>query len=249
MEQTFRLDHLMRVMTRQHILVIEDEAEIAGYLRRGLTMEGYQVVTAYTGLEGLAAAREQTPDLVLLDVMLPELDGFAVAERLRAALDVPIIMLTARGEIADRVAGLEHGADDYLVKPFAFEELLARVRAHLRRRQPGVAASLLRAGPLSMNLASHEVFQDARRLELTAKEFELLECFMRHPNQVLTRDQIYDRVWGYDFGGESNVLEVFVRSLRQKLEAAGEARLLHTIRNVGYVLREQPPSAPDNGSR
>jgi DNA-binding response OmpR family regulator len=233
----------------QRILVIEDEAEIAGYLRRGLTMEGYHVTVAGDGQAGLAAARDQPPDLVILDVMLPKLDGFQVAERLRAALDAPIIMLTARGEVADRVAGLEHGADDYLVKPFAFEELLARIKAALRRQQRTSAPEVLHVGPLHMNLAAHEVRYDQRLLTLTAKEFELLELFMRHPNQVLSRDQIYDRVWGYDFGGESNIIEVYIRYLRHKLEADGEPRLLDTVRNVGYILRERPGETPSGGER
>ena len=222
----------------QRILIIEDEAEIAGYLRRGLTMEGYQVEVAADGITGVAVARERPPDLVILDIMLPGLDGLQVAERLRPALDVPIIMLTAKDAVADRVAGLESGADDYLVKPFAFEELLARIRALLRRQKRATEPDLLRVGPLSMNLKAHEVHRGERVLALTAKEFELLEMFMQHPNQVLTRDQIYDHVWNYDFGGDSNIIEVYVRYLRQKLEAAGEPRLLHTVRNVGYILRE-----------
>lgn len=223
----------------QRILIIEDEPEIAGYLRRGLTMEGYQVEVADDGIAGVGAARERPPDLVILDVMLPGLDGLQVADRLRAALAVPIIMLTAKDDVADRVAGLEAGADDYLVKPFAFEELLARVRALLRRQQRSAAPDLLRTGPLCMNVKAHEVRLGGRVLALTAKEFELLELFMQHPNQVLSRNQIYDRVWGYDFGGDSNIIEVYVRYLRQKLEAAGEPRLLHTVRNVGYILRDE----------
>jgi two-component system, OmpR family, response regulator MprA len=222
----------------ERILVVEDEAEIAGYLRRGLIMEGYQVVEAHDGPAGLAAAREQPPDLVILDVMLPKLDGYAVAERLRSALDIPIIMLTAKGDIADRVEGLERGADDYLVKPFAFEELLARIKALLRRQRRASAPEMLQVGQIHMNLQAHEVHSGSRLVELTAKEFELLDLFMRHPNQVLNRDQIYDRVWGYDFGGESNIIEVYVRYLRHKLEAGGEPRVLDTVRNVGYILRD-----------
>ncbi len=224
----------------QRILVIEDEAEIAGYLRRGLTLEGFQVAVAADGPTGLAAAREQPPDLVILDVMLPRMDGFEVAERLRAALDAPIIMLTARDAVEDRVAGLEHGADDYLVKPFAFEELLARIRAQLRRQQRIDSPETLRVGSLIMNLAAHEVHYGDRPVALTAKEFDLLELFMRQPNRVLTREQIYDRVWGYDFGGESNIIEVYVRYLRNKLTAAGAPRMLETVRNVGYILRDPP---------
>lgn len=226
------------------ILVIEDETEIAGYLRRGLTLEGFQVTVAADGPAGLAAAREQAPDLVILDVMLPGMDGFEVARRLRQALDAPIVMLTARDAVADRVTGLEQGADDYLIKPFAFEELLARIRAHLRRQQRAGSAELLRVGALSMNLAAHEVRYGDRLVPLTAKEFDLLELFMRSPNHVLTREQIYDRVWGYDFGGESNIIEVYIRYLRNKLAAAGAPRLLETIRNVGYILRD-PPTPSD----
>ena len=223
-----------------HILIVEDESEIAGYLRRGLAFEGYSVTIASNGTDALAAAREQPPDLVVLDVMLPGLDGMEVARRLRAGSDVPIIMLTARDAVPDRVAGLEAGADDYLIKPFAFEELLARIRVQLRRRQRDEQPSLLRYGPLTMDTAAHETYINERRVDLTAKEYELLELFMRHPQQVLTREVIYDRVWGYDFGGESNIIEVYVRYLRQKLEASGEPRLIHTVRGVGYILRKDP---------
>ncbi|MBO9326700.1 MAG: response regulator transcription factor [Roseiflexus sp.] len=221
------------------ILIVEDEAEIAGYLRRGLTFEGYTVEIASDGRQALDIAREQPPDLVVLDLMLPGIDGLEVARRLRAASDVPIIMLTARDAIPDRVAGLEAGADDYLIKPFAFEELLARIRVQLRRRQREDATTVLRYGPLTMDLAAHQVTIGNRRVDLTAKEYDLLELFMRHPQQVLTRDVIYDRVWGYNFGGESNIIEVYVRYLRQKLEAHGEPRLIHTVRGVGYILREE----------
>jgi DNA-binding response OmpR family regulator len=220
------------------ILIVEDEAEIAGYLRRGLTFEGYTVEIASDGRQALDIAREQPPDLVVLDLMLPGIDGLEVARRLRAASDVPIIMLTARDAIPDRVAGLEAGADDYLIKPFAFEELLARIRVQLRRRQREDAATVLRYGPLTMDLAAHEVTIGDRRVDLTAKEYDLLELFMRHPQQVLTRDVIYDRVWGYNFGGESNIIEVYVRYLRSKLEAGGKPRLIQTVRGVGYALRE-----------
>ncbi|MDW8213715.1 MAG: response regulator transcription factor [Roseiflexaceae bacterium] len=221
------------------ILIVEDEAEIAGYLRRGLTFEGYNVEIAADGRQALDIARERPPDLVVLDLMLPGIDGLEVARRIRAASDVPIIMLTARDAVPDRVAGLEAGADDYLIKPFAFEELLARIRVQLRRRQREDATTVLRYGPLTMDLAAHEVTIGDRRVDLTAKEYDLLELFMRHPQQVLTRDVIYDRVWGYNFGGESNIIEVYVRYLRQKLEARGEPRLIHTVRGVGYILREE----------
>ncbi len=226
-----------------HILIVEDETEIAGYLRRGLVFEGFSVEIAANGVAALAAARERPPDLVVLDIMLPGVDGLEVARRLRTASDVPIIMLTARDAVPDRVAGLEAGADDYLVKPFAFEELLARIRVQLRRRQRDEQSTVLRYGSLTMDTAAHETHIGQRRVELTAKEYELLELFMHHPQQVLTREVIYDRVWGYDFGGESNIIEVYVRYLRQKLEAAGEPRLIHTVRGVGYILREDSAAA------
>ncbi|NWF78832.1 MAG: response regulator transcription factor [Chloroflexi bacterium] len=220
------------------ILIIEDEPEIANYLRRGLVLEGFQVTVAADGPTGLAAARETSHDLVILDLMLPGIDGLEVARRLRAASDIPIIILTARDAVADRVRGLENGADDYLVKPFAFEELLARIRVQLRRRQASAGSEVLRFGNLALDTAARELRVGERRVELTAKEYDLLELFMRHPNQVLTREVIYDRVWGYDFGGESNIIEVYVRYLRQKLEAGGEPRVIHTVRGAGYILRE-----------
>ena len=231
-------------MSQQRILVVEDEAEIAGYLRRGLSFEGYAVETAADGQAALIAARERPPDVMVLDVMLPKIDGFEVAKRIRTASDVPIIMLTARDAVPDRVQGLEVGADDYLVKPFAFEELLARVKAQLRRVHGRNTGNVLRYGSLQMDVSAHETTIGSRRVELTAKEYELLELFIRHPQQVLTRDIIYDRVWGYDFGGESNIIEVYVRYLRQKLEASGEARLIHTVRGVGYILREDQEHEP-----
>jgi two-component system response regulator MprA len=221
------------------ILIVEDEAEIADYLRRGLIFEGFTVEVAGDGHGALAAARERPPELVILDLMLPGLDGLEVARRLRAVGSVPIIMLTARESVADRVAGLESGADDYVLKPFAFEELLARIRVQLRRREAQETAEVLHFGPLTLNVAAHEARVDERRIEFTAREFDLLELFMRHPRQVLTREVLYDRIWGYDFGGESNVLEVYIRALRQKLEAGGTPRLLHTVRGVGYILREE----------
>ncbi len=226
-------------MTTQRILIIEDEPEIANYLRRGLVLEGFHVTVAADGPAGLAAAREMPHDLVILDLMLPGIDGLEVARRLRAASDVPIIILTARDAVADRVRGLENGADDYLVKPFAFEELLARIRVQLRRRQASSGSEVLHFGNLTLDTAARELRVGERRVELTAKEYDLLELFMRHPNQVLTREVIYDRVWGYDFGGESNIIEVYVRYLRQKLEAHGEPRVIHTVRGAGYILREE----------
>jgi len=222
---------------RERILIIEDEEKILQFLQRGLTYEGYRVETAVDGPAGLARARSEAPDLVILDWMLPGLDGLEVCRRLRAGGPTPILMLTARESVSDRVQGLDAGADDYLVKPFEFEELLARVRALLRRARPE-AADLLTFADLRLDTGTHQAFRGERPIELTAKEYELLELFLRHPRQVLTREVIFDRVWGYDFGGESNIIEVYVRYLRQKTEAGGEPRLLHTVRGVGYVLRE-----------
>jgi len=221
------------------VLVIEDEARIADFLRRGLTFEGYKVLIAPDGPAGLALAREQPPDVVILDWMLPGMDGLEVCRRLRAAEPAPILMLTAKDSVADRVTGLDAGADDYLVKPFAFEELLARLRALLRRGKPAEATETVKFADLTLDAAAREAKRGERRLILTAKEFDLLELFIRHPRQVLTREMIYDRIWGYDFGGESNIIEVYVRYLRQKTEAGGEPRLLQTVRGVGYVLREE----------
>jgi two-component system response regulator MprA len=222
----------------EHILVIEDETRIADLLRRGLTYEGFRVSVAGDGPAGLATARDDPPDLVILDWMLPGLDGLEVCKRLRAAGPVPIIMLTAKESVPDRVTGLNAGADDYMVKPFAFDELLARIRAQLRRNRPQ-ATEMLHFADLTMNTATREVMRGHRKLELTTKEYDLLELFLRHPRQVLTRDVIFDRIWSYDFGGESNIIEVYVRYLRQKTEANGEPRLIQTIRGVGYALREE----------
>lgn len=226
---------------RKRILIIEDEDRILQFLDRGLKYEGYLVDTAQDGSDGLALAHEHDPDLVIIDWMLPEkepgLDGLEVCRRLRDISDIPIIMLTAKDSIEDRVVGLDAGADDYLVKPFALNELLARVRALLRRVKPA-GPEVLVFEDLRLDTGTHQVFRGETPIELTAKEYELLELFLRNPRQVLTRDVIYDRVWGYDFGGESNIIEVYVRYLRQKMEAGGLHRLLHTVRGVGYVLRE-----------
>ena len=229
-------------MAGEHILVVEDENKIADLIRRGLIYEGYQAQIAPDGLLALNQARDTPPDLVILDIMLPGLDGLEVCRRLRAASDVPILMLTARDAVRDRVAGLDAGADDYLVKPFDFDELLARVRALLRRRSGkslDEQDEVLRFADLVLLPSARQATRGERALDLTAKEYDLLELFMRHPRQVLTRDVIYDQLWGYDFGGESNIIEVYVRYLRAKLEAEGEARLIQTIRGVGYVLREE----------
>lgn len=225
-------------MSAERILVVEDEERIADFIERGLLFEGYRVDVAHDGHTGLTLARDTPPDLAIVDWMLPGMDGLQVCERLRAATSIPIIMLTAKGEVADRVAGLDAGADDYIVKPFAFEELLARVRAQFRRATPNSRPEVLSFSDLSLDTGTHRAQRGGRIIDLTAKEYELMELFMRHPRQVLTRDLIFDRVWGYDFGGESNIIEVYVRYLRQKTEEQGEPRLLHTVRGFGYVLRE-----------
>jgi two-component system response regulator MprA len=222
----------------ERVLIIEDDTNISSFLRRGLLYEGYQVEVASDGETGLVAARDRPPDVVILDLMLPGIDGMEVCRRLRVASDVPILILTAKDAVPDRVAGLNAGADDYLVKPFAFDELLARLRAILRRRQPPAVQEVLHFADLVMNTATREVRRGQRPIELTAKEFDVLELFMRHPRQVLTRDILYERIWGYDYSGESNIIEVYIRYLRTKLEEGGEPRLLHTVRGVGYVLRE-----------
>jgi two-component system response regulator MprA len=223
----------------EHILIIEDDERIASMLRRGLIFEGYEADTAHSGIAGLDKARDRMPDLVILDWMLPEMQGIEVCRRLRAAGDLPILMLTAKEAIGDRVAGLDAGADDYMVKPFAFEELLARVRALLRRRRPGIdGPEVLSFEDLELDTGTRQARRGKRIIDLTAKEYDLLHMFLRHPRQVLTRDQIFDDVWGYDFGGESNIIEVYVRYLRTKLELEEESRLIHTVRGVGYALRE-----------
>lgn len=222
----------------ERVLIIEDDPQITSFLRRGLLYEGYQVEASADGETGLIAARDRPPDVVILDIMLPGISGLEVCRRMRSASDVPILILTAKDAVPDRVAGLDAGADDYLVKPFAFDELLARLRAILRRRQPVAQQEVLSLGNLTMNLATREVYRGQRRIDLTAKEFDVLELFLRNPRQVLTRDLLYERIWGYDFSGESNIIEVYIRYLRTKLEAGGEPRLLHTVRGVGYVLRE-----------
>ncbi len=225
-----------------HILVVEDERSIASFLRRGLSYEGYRVTVADSGRQALESARDDAPNLVILDVMLPDgLDGIEVCRRLRSAGDeFPILMLTARDEVADRVAGLDAGADDYLVKPFAFEELLARVRALLRRqdrRDETSEETVYHFADLTLDTSSRFAYRDERRIDLTTREYELLLLFIRHPNQVLTRDLIMERIWGYDFPGESNVLEVYISNLRRQLEAGDEPRLLQTVRGAGYALR------------
>ncbi|MFK0257390.1 response regulator transcription factor [Streptomyces sp. NPDC090445] len=230
----------------QRILVVDDEPAVREALRRSLAFEGYAAQTAVDGLDALDRAGSYAPDLIVLDIQMPRMDGLTAARRLRAAGNTtPILMLTARDTIGDRVTGLDAGADDYLVKPFELDELFARVRALLRRSAyavpvPGPAPEPdhhLAFGDLRMDLATREVTRAARPVELTRTEFTLLEMFLAHPRQVLTREQILKTVWGFDFEPSSNSLDVYVMYLRRKTEAGGETRLVHTVRGVGYVLR------------
>jgi DNA-binding response OmpR family regulator len=223
----------------QRILVIDDDPAITSVLKRGLAYEGFVADTASAGAEGIACLRERPADLVILDIMMPDLDGFEVLRRLRLAdPHLPVLFLTAKDASSDQVQGLEAGADDYVVKPFAFEVLLARVHALLRRRQAGHPA-VLRYADLCLETGAHTVRRSRREISLTALEFRLLQEFLLHPQQVLSKQVLLDRVWGYDFGGNGNVVEVYVKQLRQKLQHAGEPCLIHTIRNAGYVLREE----------
>ncbi|MGF1519875.1 MAG: response regulator transcription factor [Nodosilinea sp.] len=220
------------------ILIVEDEEKLAQFVQLELTYEGYEVSVAHDGLSGLMAARDQVPDLIILDWMMPGLSGVEVCRRLRqTGSTTPVILLTAKDEISDRVEGLDSGANDYVVKPFSIEELMARVRAHLRHLHPQEAEQLV-YGDLVLDRKSRQVSRNQRAIELTAKEFDLLDYLMTNPRQVLTRDRILEEVWGYDFMGDSNIIEVYVRYLRLKLEAEGESRVIQTVRGVGYVLRE-----------
>lgn len=221
------------------ILAVDDDPKILSMMRRGLSFAGYTVDLAPDGEQALTLARDHSPDLVVLDVMLPGIDGIEVCRRLRAGeANLPILMLTARDRVPDRIAGLDAGADDYLVKPFAFDELLARIRALLRRAR-STDDSALRIADVVVKPVTREVERGGRRIELTAKEYELLEFLIRRPRQVLSRDIIFECVWGSDFLGGSNLIDVHVMRLRDKLEANGEPRLIHTVRGVGYSLREE----------
>jgi two-component system response regulator MprA len=232
------------------ILVVDDEPAVRDSLARTLRFEGYRVDTAADGQQALAAVHADEPDAVILDVSMPRLDGLQACRRLRAdGVLVPVLMLTARDSVGDRVAGLDAGADDYLVKPFALQELTARLRALLRRSQLTTAqppdpdpahAQWLTFADLRLNPATREVRRGQRPVRLTRTEFAILEVFLRHPRQVLTRSVLFDNVWGYDFGETSNSIHVYLGYLRRKLEADGEPRLLHTMRGVGFVLREEP---------
>jgi two-component system response regulator MprA len=225
------------------VLVVDDDRSVRESLRRSLQFNGYEVATASDGLEALETIARQRFDIIVLDVMMPRLDGLETCRRLRAlGEEVPIIVLTARDAVSDRVSGLDAGADDYLPKPFALEELLARLRAPLRRAQPaGVDGEALTFADLSLDPLTREVRRGDRSISLTRTEFNLLELLLRHPKQVLTRQQILEDVWGYDFPTTANSLEVYVGYLRRKTEAEGEHRLIHTVRGVGYTLRETAP--------
>jgi DNA-binding response OmpR family regulator len=225
-------------MTAQHILLVEDEIKLARFIELELQSEGYRVTVAHDGMSGLSLVRESEPDLAILDWMMPGLTGLELCRRLRSTgIKIPVILLTAKDEVGDRVTGLDAGADDYLVKPFSIEELLARIRAHLRRTQD-TDTDLLQFEDLSLNRRTREVHRGQRSIDLTAKEFDLLQYLMSHPRQVFTREQILENIWGYDFLGDSNIIEVYVRYLRLKLEQDSEKRLIHTARGVGYSLRE-----------
>jgi two-component system response regulator MprA len=221
------------------ILVVDDEPAVREAVERALRLDGHDVLLAADGQEALGTLDARPPDAVVLDVLMPRVDGLELCRRMRRRGDrTPVLMLTARDAVSDRVAGLDAGADDYLIKPFALEELLARVRALLRRAGPDEAEGPLRFGDLTLDPLAHEVKRGERLIDLTRTEFLLLDLFLRHPRQVLTRSVIFENVWGYDFGPRSNSLEVYMGYLRRKTEASGEPRLLHTVRGVGYVLRE-----------
>ena len=221
-----------------HILLVEDDPKLAEFIATELHLEGYQVTIASNGMDGLKIARDSSPDLLILDWMLPVISGLDLCLRLRkTGMEAPIIILTAKDEIPDRVTGLNAGADDYVTKPFSMEELLARVKARLRRTHVQ-DLNIFTFEDLTLNCLAREVYRDSQLIELTAKEFDLLEFILRHPRQVLTREQILETVWGYDFMGDSNIIEVYIRALRVKLESANPKRLIQTVRGVGYVLRD-----------
>jgi two-component system response regulator MprA len=241
-----------RLSTTPLVLVVEDDHRIAAFLDRGLAQAGYRVAVTTDGPAGLALAERVQPEVVVLDLMLPGLDGLEVARRLRRSGGVPILMLTARDGVGDRVQGLDAGADDYLVKPFALEELLARLRALLRGRALALADTrrgVLTYADVCLDQDTREVTRGARRLELRNKTFELLAYFLRNPERVVSRRELLEEVWGYDFLGDSNVIEVTVGQLRQKLEAGGEPRVIQTVRPIGYILRMDRAAEADSLGR
>ena len=226
-------------MTTRRLLVIDDDPGVTSLLRRGLSYEGFAVDTAASGTQGLSVARECYPDLVILDIMMPGMDGLEVLRRLRSAdARLPILMLTGKDAPSDQVTGLESGADDYMVKPFSLDVLLAHVHS-LLRRQGADQPETLRFADLSLDAGTRRARRGLRQIDLTATEYDLLRAFMERPRQVLSKDALIQRVWGYDFHHDENIVEVYVKQLRQKLEAYGEARLIHTLRGAGYVLREE----------
>ncbi|MEQ6390258.1 response regulator transcription factor [Bacillaceae bacterium S4-13-58] len=222
------------------ILIIDDDHKIAAMMRRGLTFEGYNVLVSHSGKEGLLQLLEENVDLVILDIMMPGIDGIEVCRRIRKEDNIPVLMVTAKDAVSDRVTGFEMGADDYLIKPFAFEELVARVKALLRRVSTGGEQTLdfIVFSDLTLDTAGHVAIRKGREIELSTTEYNLLKIFMDNPRRILSRDLIMEKVWGYDFSGESNVLEVYVGYLRNKLESQDEKRLIHTVRGSGYVLKE-----------
>lgn len=220
------------------VLVVDDNPAVLSALRRALTLEGYEVSTAEDGETALEAIGVEPPDLLILDVLLPGIDGFTVCGRVRSTTDLPILMLTAKDTVPDRVTGLDRGADDYLVKPFAIDELAARARALLRRAQSR-RTTMLEYADLRVNLQTHEAFRGDKPITLSAREYELLTVFLRHPRQVLSREQLCQLVWGYAFEGESNFIDVAVLELRRKLEAGGRPRVIQTVRGFGYALRAE----------
>jgi DNA-binding response OmpR family regulator len=220
------------------VLLVEDDETIVDIVSLGLTYERTEVIVARDGVEAVALHRECAPDVVVLDIMLPKLDGLSVLERIRAARDTPVILLTAKDDLGDRVKGLDAGADDYVTKPFQFPELVARIRAVLRRR--GVAeAETIEIGDLRIDRAAHEVRRGGERIELTAKQFDLLELLARNAQRVLSKEQIYEAVWGWDYLGDPNVVEQHISNLRERIDKGRALKLIHTVRGVGYVLREK----------
>nr|WP_280922230.1 response regulator transcription factor [Ammoniphilus resinae] len=222
-------------------MVVDDDHKIATMLKRALEYEGYVVTVVHSGEDALIAIHENSFSLVILDIMLPGLNGWQICQEIRSYSPIPILMLTAKDEIEDRVKGLDLGADDYVVKPFALGELLARVRAHLRRRASAAEKTeSLTYHDVTLNLNSRECTRGGKKIDLRGKEFELLEYFLLNPNKVLSKEQILNQVWGYDYSGESNVIEVYIATLRSKLETGGHSRVIQTVRGLGYVLREGP---------